>query len=71
MDLLRVLTAGSVDDGKSSLIGRMLVDSDLVFEDHLDALRKASGKTDRTDLLDFALLELQAQPPMGLVAFGH
>ena len=37
-DLLRLITCGSVDDGKSTLIGRMLYESHLVFEDHLAAL---------------------------------
>ena len=37
-DLLRFLTAGSVDDGKSTLIGRMLYDGDLVYEDQLRTL---------------------------------
>ena len=36
--LLRFITCGSVDDGKSTLIGRMLYESHLIFEDHLDAL---------------------------------
>lgn len=39
-DLLRFLTCGSVDDGKSTLIGRLLFDSKLIFEDHLAALHK-------------------------------
>jgi len=42
MDLLRFTTAGSVDDGKSTLIGRMLYDSKSIFEDQLDALEKSS-----------------------------
>ena len=37
-DLLRFLTAGSVDDGKSTLIGRLLFDSKKIYEDQLDAL---------------------------------
>jgi hypothetical protein len=36
--MLRFITCGSVDDGKSTLIGRLLYDSKLVFEDHLEAL---------------------------------
>ena len=39
-DLLRFLTAGSVDDGKSTLIGRLLFDSKKLYEDQLDALKK-------------------------------
>ena len=38
MELLRFATAGSVDDGKSTLIGRLLYDSKQIFEDTLDAL---------------------------------
>ena len=44
MDLLRFTTAGSVDDGKSTLIGRLLYDSKSIFEDQLDAVKKASLK---------------------------
>ena len=43
-DLLRFLTAGSVDDGKSTLIGRLLYDSKTVYEDHLAALEKDSAR---------------------------
>lgn len=42
MDLLRFTTAGSVDDGKSTLIGRMLFDTKSIFEDQLDALERSS-----------------------------
>jgi bifunctional enzyme CysN/CysC len=42
MELLRVATAGSVDDGKSTLIGRLLYDSKQVFEDHYEAIELAS-----------------------------
>jgi bifunctional enzyme CysN/CysC len=52
-DLLRFTTAGSVDDGKSTLIGRLLHDADALYEDHLEALRKAAG---RTGELDFSLV---------------
>ena len=44
MELLRFTTAGSVDDGKSTLIGRLLYDSKSIFEDQLDAVKKASLK---------------------------
>ena len=63
--LLRLLTCGSVDDGKSTLIGRLLYDSKLLFEDHLAALRKDSGKYGTTGGdIDFALLVdgLEAKP---------
>jgi bifunctional enzyme CysN/CysC len=55
--LLRFITCGSVDDGKSTLIGRLLYESHMVFEDHLAALEADSAKvgTQGTDL-DFALL---------------
>ncbi len=55
--LLRFITCGSVDDGKSTLIGRLLYESKLVFEDHLEALQADSKKvgTQGGDL-DFALL---------------
>ncbi len=41
MELLRFTTAGSVDDGKSTLIGRRLYDSKSIFEDQLDGVRRA------------------------------
>ena len=41
--LLRLATAGSVDDGKSTLIGRLLMDSKLIYEDHLAALERDSA----------------------------
>ena len=43
MDLLRFTTAGSVDDGKSTLIGRLLYDAKSIFEDQLEAVRRASA----------------------------
>ena len=43
-DLLRFLTAGSVDDGKSTLIGRLLFDSKKLYEDQLDALERDSKR---------------------------
>ncbi|MDO8390515.1 MAG: sulfate adenylyltransferase subunit CysN [Actinomycetota bacterium] len=55
--LLRFITCGSVDDGKSTLIGRLLYESKLVFEDHLAALAADSKKVGtQGDDLDFALL---------------
>ena len=66
---LRFLTCGSVDDGKSTLIGRLLYDSKLLFEDHLSALEKDSKKfgTDG-DNIDFALLVdgLEAEREQGI-----
>ena len=56
-DLLRFLTCGSVDDGKSTLIGRLLFDSKLIFEDHLAALHKDSERMGNAgESLDLALL---------------
>src|SRR5712672_539468 len=55
--LLRFLTCGSVDDGKSTLIGRLLFDSKLIFEDHLSALAKDARKHGTTgEDIDLALL---------------
>lgn len=55
--MLRFITCGSVDDGKSTLIGRMLYDSKLVFEDHLAALEQDSKVVGtQGGELDFALL---------------
>src|SRR4051812_4827229 len=67
--LLRFITCGSVDDGKSTLIGRLLWESKLVFEDHAAALESDSRKhgTQGEDL-DFALLVdgLQAEREQGI-----
>ncbi|KQU54808.1 adenylyltransferase [Bosea sp. Leaf344] len=55
--LLRVITCGSVDDGKSTLIGRLLYDSKLLFDDQLAALERDSRKHGSAgDEIDFALL---------------
>jgi bifunctional enzyme CysN/CysC len=67
--LLRFLTCGSVDDGKSTLIGRLLYDSHLLFEDHLSALEKDSKKHGTTGGdIDFALLVdgLEAEREQGI-----
>ena len=67
--LLRFLTCGSVDDGKSTLIGRLLFDSKLIFEDHLAALAKDSRKHGTTgDDIDLALLVdgLEAEREQGI-----
>jgi sulfate adenylyltransferase subunit 1 len=56
-DLLRFLTCGSVDDGKSTLIGRLLFDSKLIFEDHLASLHKDNERQGNAgEALDLALL---------------
>jgi len=44
MDMLRFITAGSVDDGKSTLIGRLLFDSKQIFDDQMDAIEKSSER---------------------------
>ena len=55
--LLRFITCGSVDDGKSTLIGRLLYDSKMIFEDQLDALESDSKKSGtQGESIDFALL---------------
>ncbi|HTB80893.1 MAG TPA: GTP-binding protein [Opitutaceae bacterium] len=50
MDLLRFTTAGSVDDGKSTLIGRLLYDSKAIFEDQLEALERATEQRGEENL---------------------
>jgi bifunctional enzyme CysN/CysC/sulfate adenylyltransferase subunit 1 len=55
MDLLRFATAGSVDDGKSTLIGRLLLDSKSIFEDQLEAV-EATSVSKGYDYTDLALL---------------
>lgn len=67
--LLRFLTCGSVDDGKSTLIGRLLYDSKLLFEDHLSALKKDSQKFGTNgNNIDYALLVdgLEAEREQGI-----
>ena len=49
-DMLRLATAGSVDDGKSTLIGRLLYDSKAVFEDQYEAVERASAGGDYVNL---------------------
>lgn len=55
IELLRFTTAGSVDDGKSTLIGRLLYDSKSIFQDQLDAV-EASSKSKGFDYVDLSLL---------------
>jgi bifunctional enzyme CysN/CysC len=56
-DLLRFLTCGSVDDGKSTLIGRLLYDCSLILDDQLETLRQESRRLGTTgDGIDFSLL---------------
>ena len=67
MDLLRFTTAGSVDDGKSTLIGRLLYDTKSIFNDQLEAIEKSSEKRG-TDYLDLSLLTdgLKAEREQGI-----
>ena len=56
MELLRFSTAGSVDDGKSTLIGRLLYDSKSIFEDQLQAVKDASKRLTGGEEVNLALL---------------
>jgi sulfate adenylyltransferase large subunit len=68
LDLLRFTTAGSVDDGKSTLIGRLLYDSKQVFEDQLAQVAQASERRGGVGTLDLALLTdgLRAEREQGI-----
>ncbi len=67
-DLLRFSTAGSVDDGKSTLIGRLLHDSKAIYEDTLTSLKNAAYKTTDETEIDFAHLTdgLKAEREQGI-----
>jgi sulfate adenylyltransferase subunit 1 len=67
MELLRFTTAGSVDDGKSTLIGRLLYDSKSLFQDQLEAVKRASLKTGG-EQINLALLTdgLRAEREQGI-----
>ncbi|GHB06928.1 sulfate adenylyltransferase subunit CysN [Salinicola rhizosphaerae] len=68
-DLLRFITCGSVDDGKSTLIGRLLHDSKMIYEDQLAAITQASKTSGTTgDKVDLALLVdgLQSEREQGI-----
>ena len=68
-ELLRLLTCGSVDDGKSTLIGRLLHDSQMIYEDQLEAIKKDSVKSGTIEgEIDLALLVdgLQAEREQGI-----
>ncbi|WP_323120988.1 sulfate adenylyltransferase subunit 1 [Burkholderia alba] len=68
LGVLRFITAGSVDDGKSTLIGRLLYDSKAVLSDQLSALSRAKNKRTVGDELDLALLTdgLEAEREQGI-----
>src|SRR5215471_18404418 len=67
MDILRFITAGSVDDGKSTLIGRLLYDSEAILADQLEALHKSNRKNDDGSI-DLAILTdgLRAEREQGI-----
>mgnify|MGYP001319299573 CR=1 FL=1 len=67
-DLLRFITCGSVDDGKSTLIGRLLHDSKMIYEDQLAAITRDSKKSGTTGKVDLALLVdgLQSEREQGI-----
>ena len=68
-ELLRFLTCGNVDDGKSTLIGRLLHDSKMIYEDHMEAITRDSKKSGTTgEEVDLALLVdgLQAEREQGI-----
>ena len=68
-DLLRFITCGSVDDGKSTLIGRLLRDSKLILDDQMSSLVKDSARHGTTgEDIDFALLVdgLEAEREQGI-----
>jgi len=66
MELLRFTTAGSVDDGKSTLIGRLLYDSKTIFQDRLESIKRVSIQ--RGEELNLALLTdgLRAEREQGI-----
>lgn len=68
MDLLRFTTAGSVDDGKSTLIGRLLYDSKSIFQDQMEAIERASSKVHSDGEVNLALLTdgLRAEREQGI-----
>ncbi len=67
MNQLRFITAGSVDDGKSTLIGRLLYDADAIFDDQIQAMRRAS-RYSQNDAPDLAILTdgLKAEREQGI-----
>ncbi len=67
-ELLRIATAGSVDDGKSTLIGRLLYDTKAIFEDQLDAVARHAAARRGADVPDLALLTdgLRAEREQGI-----
>lgn len=67
MQLLKFITAGSVDDGKSTLIGRLLYDTNSILDDQLEAIKNANRKND-DGTVDLAILTdgLKAEREQGI-----
>ena len=68
VELLRFFTAGSVDDGKSTLIGRLLHDSNNLYDDHFESIRQRSKTRGQDEEIDWALLTdgLKAEREQGI-----
>jgi len=67
MNILKFITAGSVDDGKSTLIGRLLYDTNSILDDQLKAIQRANRKND-DGTVDLAILTdgLKAEREQGI-----
>ncbi len=67
MNILKFITAGSVDDGKSTLIGRLLYDTNSILDDQLEAIQRANRKND-DGTVDLAILTdgLKAEREQGI-----
>src|SRR5690606_38099748 len=67
MNILKFITAGSVDDGKSTLIGRLLYDTNSILYDQLETIQKPNGKNDESTV-DLAILTdgLKAEREQGI-----
>src|SRR5688500_6284913 len=71
MELLRFATAGSVDDGKSTLIGRLLYDSKAIFEHQLEAVERTSrDRGDEYTILALLTAALRAEREEGITIDG-
>jgi bifunctional enzyme CysN/CysC len=68
VDLLRFVIAGSVDDGKSTLVGRLLHDAGVLYEDHVEALAKLAGRAGGGGKIDLSLVTdgLKAEREQGV-----
>ena len=63
-ELLRFITAGSVDDGKSTLIGRLLHDSKSIFEDQYEAIKKTSERRGEKGVNFVVVIRKYCQVPL-------